>query len=124
MGKIAGGRSSEKERRKFMRLKAHHLLKYRVIDEGEGKLSFVRNISAGGALFVAKEEIPCGSMVELEINFPQYPHPVKVVSKVVRSRPLKKMGGFEIGAEFVSADEEVKEFINKKILSIAEKSKE
>ena len=106
---MSGMKKVGKERRKFIRLKAHHLLKYRVAGKGEEELSFVRitvknvNICAG-ALFVAKEDIPCDSTVELEINFPQHPHSIKVVSRVVRSRALKKMGGFEVGVEFVNVD--------------------
>ena len=119
---MSGMKKVGKERRKFIRLKAHHLLKYRVAGKGEEELSFVRNISAGGALFVAKEDIPCDSTVELEINFPQHPHSIKVVSRVVRSRALKKMGGFEVGVEFVNVDENDKEFLKKKIASIVEES--
>ena len=43
------------ERRKFIRLEAHHLLKYKVLQKEE-KLSFVKNISAGGICFFTKEE--------------------------------------------------------------------
>ena len=61
-----------KERRRFIRLKAHHLLKYRVADKEEVPklLSFARNISAGGVLFYADKEVAPGNLVELEISFP------------------------------------------------------
>ena len=106
-----------KERRKYIRLNSHHLLKYKVADKG-GR-SFVRNISAGGVLFVSKENIPIGTVVELEINFPGFPRPIKADVKVVRNRELKKLGYFENGAEFINVDEDAKEFINTKILAVS-----
>ena len=113
------GKPSWTEKRKFIRLSAHHLLKYKILDKAS-EMSFARNISAGGVLFYSKEDLPVDSMIEMEINFPHYPHPVKVVSKVIRTKPMKKMGGFEIGAEFVNVEEDARDFINKKIVSVQE----
>jgi len=110
------------ERRKFIRLSAHHLLKYKVLEKEE-KLSFARNISAGGVLFYCKEQLPAGSTVELEVNFPQYPHPIKVVAKVIRAMELKKMGGYEIGAEFINVEEGAKNFIDEKIKAVSKEVK-
>ena len=39
------------ERRKYVRLNAHHLLKYKIVGKEE-ELAFARNISAGGVRFV------------------------------------------------------------------------
>ena len=105
------------ERRKYIRLDAHHLLKYRKVGKEEA-LSFVRNISAGGVLFIAKENIPLGDVVELEINFPGFPHPIKASAKVVWIKELKELGGFETGAEFINVEEDAREFINKKITTV------
>jgi c-di-GMP-binding flagellar brake protein YcgR len=110
------------ERRKFVRLKAHHLLKYKLMDKEEA-LSFARNISAGGVLFHAEEFIPEGSMVELLVNFPSYPGPIKAVAKVVRVVPLPKVGGFDIGAEFVNIEEKAREYMNQKIRKVDEEAK-
>ncbi|MGB2599278.1 MAG: PilZ domain-containing protein [Candidatus Omnitrophota bacterium] len=103
------------EKRKFIRIDAHHLLKYKIIGK-EKALSFAGNISAGGVLFYTKEYIHPESVVELTINFPSYPGPIKAVSRVVRIRPMAKVGGFEVGAEFVEIAEDAREFINKRIL--------
>jgi c-di-GMP-binding flagellar brake protein YcgR len=113
-------RPKGEERRKYIRLDAHHLLKYKIVGKGE-ELSFAKNISAGGVLFIAKENIPTDSVIELEINFPTFPHPIKAKARVVWNRELKKFGGFETGAEFINVDEDAKEFINKKITSTSEK---
>ena len=106
-----------KERRRFIRLSAHHLLKYKLINR-EKELSFARNISAGGVLFHAKNDIAPGEMVELEINFPGYPTPVKAVSKVVRSEKDEKGGGYYVAAEFVNIEESARDYVNKKIKEI------
>ena len=109
-----------KERRRFIRLKAHHLLKYRVADKEEVSklLSFARNISAGGVLFYADKEVAPGNLVELEISFPEHPRPMKTVARVVRATPMEKIGGFEMGAEFINIDEADRKFIDEKIKSV------
>ena len=106
----------KKEQRKFVRIQAHHLLKYKVVDSEEAarELSFARNVSAGGVLFYADKKIPPGKLVELEINLPEHPT-IKVVAKVVRVVSLKKIGGFEMGAEFVNIDDGDRKFMDEKI---------
>jgi hypothetical protein len=116
----------KKERRKFVRLEAHHLVKYRVVDKQDAAkaLSFVRNISAGGVLFYVQEKVAKGSLIELEINFPTYPHPIKAVAKVVRVNHLKNTGGYELGAEFVNIGKDEKEDIDKRVLLATKEAKE
>lgn len=106
-----------KERnRNFARIRVHCLLKYKSID-GQPKLSFARNISAGGVLFHAKENIPVNNIVEIEINFPPRVDSIKVVAKVLRSRALKRMGGYDIATEFINIDEKARDFINNSIIN-------
>ncbi len=106
-----------KERRKYTRLKAHHLVKYTLAGkEGQGEtLSFVRNIGGGGILFYSQEEIPAGSTIDLEINFPGRSQPIKVFSKVVRARTFRKVEGYEIAVRFIEISPDDQEFINRKI---------
>ena len=105
------------DRRKYIRLDAHHLLKYKVIEKEEEQLSFIRNIGAGGVCFVAKEIIPPEKVIEIVISFPGFSHPIKATARIVWNKELKKLGGFETGAEFINVDEDARDFINKKILS-------
>ncbi|MDD5583760.1 MAG: PilZ domain-containing protein [Candidatus Omnitrophica bacterium] len=115
-----------KEKRKFTRLQVYHLLKYKIIKKPEEirTLSFVRNISAGGALFFTQEYIPLESVVDLEMVFPSHEASVTIRAKVVRVNFIKKMEGFEVGVEFLEVDQKVRDFINKKILGIYQKEKE
>lgn len=111
------------EQRVFTRLKTHHLIKYRVISSKEKTLSFVRNISAGGVLFYSEEELPLESTLEMKISIPPRVEPVNVIARIVRSNPLKKIGGYEYGVEFVHIDEEDREVINKRVLGINKRDK-
>ena len=117
--------SFPKERRRFIRLGVHHLVKYRVLDEKEtsGTLCFARNISAGGVLFHSDTSVEPGKFIELQINFPSYPNPIKAVGKILRVLPLKLVGGFDVAVEFVNVDNDAKEFINKRILNVFEETK-
>jgi len=113
--KILGWHISEK--RVFIRLKSHHLVKYKIIDDSEKVLSFARNISAGGILFYSEKKLPLNSTVEIKINIPPKPTPLHVVGKVVRVHPLKRIGGYEVGLEFVHIEEEDRNLIEKLVLS-------
>jgi len=105
----------KKNKRKFPRLGAHHLLKYRILESQTAEVSFARNVSAGGVLFYAHENIPVGSAVELTINFPGMVQPVKVQANVLRVKELKKIGGFEVAVQFVNLDEATLSFMNERI---------
>jgi len=105
------------KRREFARFNTHFLLKYKGIG-GKPILSFIRNISAGGALFHCKEEIPVGAVIELSISFPPSPEPIKVLAKVLRVKQLKTVAGFYIGVKFINIGDKAKELINQKILEM------
>lgn len=107
----------KKNKRHFARVRAHCLLKYKNLD-GEQKLSFARDIGAGGVLFHAKEDIPVGSALEIKINFPPRPDSIKVIAKVLRTKALKKMGGYDIATEFINIDDKSRDFINSRISNI------
>jgi hypothetical protein len=101
-----------KEKRKFARLDKHYIIKYKTPDKGV-ITSFGRDLSAGGVRFHSKEEIKPGSIVEMTMNLPPFPRPIKAELKIAFARPLKKLGGFNIGAEFVKIDDEARDFIEK-----------
>lgn len=105
-----------KNKRKYPRLSVHHLLKYRILERQTPEVSFARNVSAGGVLFYAHEPISVSSIVELTINFPGSDQPLKVQARVLRVKELKKIGGFEVAAQFINLDEAVFSFINKRVI--------
>jgi c-di-GMP-binding flagellar brake protein YcgR len=109
-----GGFSREEERRKFIRIDEHHLLKYKVC-ENDQVLSFVRNISGGGVLFHSKDPVEVGTTLEMRISLPPEEKPIDVVVKVRHIKELKKLGGYNVGAEFVHIDEKDRSLIERKI---------
>ncbi|MDD4182303.1 MAG: PilZ domain-containing protein [Candidatus Omnitrophica bacterium] len=116
----------KKDKRQFLRLSAHHLLKYKLLDEGgkEGTLSFVRNISAGGVLFHSNEYIKPGSNLGLDISFPPSSDSVKIKAKVLRTGKLKTVGGFDVAVQFLNLNGDIKKIIDRKIENTAYKTKE
>lgn len=114
-----------RNKRKFFRLSAHHLLRYKILGQENltGTLSFIRNISAGGALFHCEEYIKPNTLLKIEIHLPFSPNAVEITAKVARIRALKKMGGFDIAIEFVDLENETSSFLNKKILYAYDKTK-
>lgn len=109
--------------RKFVRLSGHNPLKYKVVNGESVELSFTRNISGGGVLFYCKEDLSEGSIIELNLNLPGYPRPIDAVAKVIRSRRLKKVEGFDIAAEFIKVDEDARSFIDNKVNAETKKGK-
>jgi c-di-GMP-binding flagellar brake protein YcgR len=105
-----------KKRRKFNRISAHHLVKYkRIEDDSQPMLSFARNLSAGGVLLYASEPGVIGDRLQVTINFPGAEKPIVAEGKVLRSKQLKKIGGYEIGVEFINIDEKEFELMKNKI---------
>lgn len=114
----------QKERRKYSRLNSFHLLKYRLVSEPQKEpvLATIRDISGGGIRILTEEEIPKSSILQVYINFPQFPQPVPSVAKVVWSRRLKSVKKYESGLEFMEIDEGLRhdmmgriESVNKKV---------
>ncbi|MBD3296556.1 MAG: hypothetical protein GF392_04245 [Candidatus Omnitrophica bacterium] len=102
------------DQRRYIRIKEHHLLKYKILEDKE-TLTFVRNISAGGIKFHGKVELEPGKNVDMLINFPPYPKPIDVVAKIIWCTPMKNFDGFDIGAEFIRIDDEARSFIDDKM---------
>lgn len=101
----------------------HCLLKYEKL-EGQQVLSFARNISAGGLLFHSQEQVPVGATMRLKLNFLNHPQSISVIAKVLRTRALKKLGGFDVAVEFINIEEKDRDYINRRLLDIAEIKKD
>ena len=122
----------EKGKRKFLRLKAYHLVKYKLIT-GIPTSKFLpaslRDICVGGAYMRTDIKLPVSGTVELMISFPGFENPLKITSKIVWEKP-KKIGPnnfFDYGLEFLGLDDSLRndmlERINKALGILAEKNK-
>jgi c-di-GMP-binding flagellar brake protein YcgR len=113
-----------KHRRKFKRIGAHHLVKFKSLSgKDEPIISFARNLSAGGVLLYAKKSGVLGDVLEVTINFPGADKPISVKGKVLRSKELKKIGGYEIAVQFINISKEEFELMQKRIDRSIEQAK-
>jgi len=78
------------ERRKHRRIKKNFIASFRFEDTASGgessmwNMVTLLNLSAGGALFNFTELIPQGSALNMKINFPAFPDPLKCTGTVLR----------------------------------------
>lgn len=106
--------NNKKGNREYIRISLHHLIKYKVKDFDEKKLSFAQNLSAGGALVYLSQEVRPGDLIELEILFPFYPEPIRVKAQVRRAKYLKRFKKYKVGIKFIEINQKVKQKIIKK----------
>ncbi len=98
------------EQRAFKRLDARIRILYRIIKSKEeltkkgylwDKFSTTKNISAGGVAFIAPEEIPIGSILEVNMELPDGKDPIVCLAKVVWVKPTEEVDRYEIGICFL-----------------------
>jgi general secretion pathway protein E len=102
--------SLEHDRRTFIRLSSNINLRYKVFRSEEElfsrgfrpeEFSITRNISAGGLLFISREPLAFGSILELSVDLPVNQETVQCLARVVRVSDSDNKGIFEIGVCFL-----------------------
>jgi diguanylate cyclase (GGDEF)-like protein len=86
------------ERREYARLDASLAGRFSVVEKGTHALTTL-NVSEGGVLFHAKEPLPAGAFVKLQLALPPSGEPVECAVRVLRV--VGARGGFEIGTEII-----------------------
>lgn len=98
-----------REKRKYKRLSAYHLVKYRLLSDqpkdADFMLASVKDIGAGGVCLESDSLLTVSALVELKINLPSFSLPVFALAKVVRVKPGNRAGLFEYGLQFLKIDE-------------------
>jgi len=79
-------------RRNFYRLKVTYLVNYRpkqdIEDVGNYNYALTKDISAGGLLVMAERNFPKGTLMEMTISLPMYPHKrLKALAEVTSDFP-------------------------------------
>ena len=88
--------------RRFVRLKSYCLVKYQDhLDPETVRLVNAKNISEGGILISAKEQIPVLTPIKLTINIPHRGKPLEVLAKVMRCRKAAGSHAYDVGVAFV-----------------------
>lgn len=102
--------SLEHDRRTFIRLPSNINLRYKVFRNEEElfsrgfrpeEFSLTRNISAGGLLFISREPLVFGSVLELNVDLPVNQETIQCLARVVRVSESDNKGIFEIGVCFL-----------------------
>lgn len=118
----------QKNRRKFIRLFAYHLAKYRLtsgeLENNDFTAAMVGNISAGGCCLLSEENLPVASTLEIQINFPNLSHPVTARAKICWSKKIVKINRYKFGIEFTEIDETDRSLINEQIKYVEEAIRE
>ena len=125
--KSMGYAKKREERRKYLRLKVYHLVKYRVISDqspqAQPLLASIKDIGAGGiCLITAKPLEPCANL-ELQINFPDLKKPVFTIGRVVWSKQTAKMNRYEVGVEFMDIEASIHKLIDSGVKFVYHKLK-
>ena len=117
----------QEERRKFLRLRAYHLAKYKLLVAREAHLHFtlasIKDLSGGGICLRTKEKVPVPSMIELQIKFPSLDTPIYTVAKVLWVKQIKRHKIYEIGTQFVEIEESMRRIIDSQAKFVEERVK-
>ncbi|HNX82455.1 MAG TPA: PilZ domain-containing protein [Candidatus Omnitrophota bacterium] len=109
-------------KREFIRLKAYHLVKYRLLTEkgasSERVLASIKDIGAGGVCLKVEEYLPVATLLEVDINFPQINTSLSALVKIVWVKQIKRTKRYEIGAQFVEIKTGMKELIDQKVKNV------
>lgn len=98
------------DRRFFPRLHNKLNLKYKIVKSPQKILSeqppseqfsILKNISAGGILFVVFQQLPIGTILDINFELLDREEPITCLVKVVRIERIGKDKSYEIGACFL-----------------------
>jgi c-di-GMP-binding flagellar brake protein YcgR len=114
------------EKRKYPRLGTIWDVDYKIVTSEEFSRnplqSFTVNISGGGICFEAKEAIPAGTILTLEMKSPVFPSAIIALAKAVWCKKNPDKAKYEVGVEFwwtgwkdKNVQEAVADYINQHI---------
>ncbi len=107
----------QKEERKFPRLNAYHLAKYRLVSKPQDQVvvTSIKDISGGGTCMRVEEKLPVSSVIQLYINFPQFSHPIPSLAKVIWIKKVGRTNRYDVGIQFLEIEEVLHREIVKRI---------
>lgn len=97
-------------KRFFTRLNNKLNLKYQVVKSPQKiplektsleQLSILKNISAGGILFIAFQQLPIETILHINLELLDNEEPIKCLVKIMRIREIEENETYEIGACFL-----------------------
>lgn len=122
-----GYEKKNQERRKFLRLKVYHLVKYRVLSDKppypKPLLASIKDIGAGGICLLAEEPLPVSTNLELQINFPDFGGLIVTLGRVVWVKQVSKTNRYTLGIEFSDTEESLRKRIDGNVKFVYQKLK-
>ena len=97
----------EKERRKFKRFDAYMSVRYHFPEskQPEQGIALSKDLSREGLKINSPTQLPEGTAVDLELDIPDDPKPVRTTGKIVWSRSSQGQDqGYDIGIRFMMMD--------------------
>ena len=115
-----------KERREFIRLQAHHCVKYRLLSATATEASpftpaTVRDIGGGGICIRTEESLPESALIELKINFPHITTSISALAKIIWIKQRDKIRRYEIGLQFMEIEELMRKIIDVQVKRVFDK---
>ncbi len=101
---------SDREQRIFMRLEHQVKIRYKLVERSQwskdllkkdGEFSLTKNVSAGGLLFIGKENIPVSAILELFIEVPDRGDPIECLARVVRQEEIEADKSYDTAVCFL-----------------------
>lgn len=105
------------ERRRFVRLNSSLPVIYKPVGEDTGFTSLTRNVGGGGIGLFTERRVAPGTMLEIEVAFPNRPAPIRFRGTVIWSGELILKEGdttpraYEAGVRFLDITEDDREYI-------------
>ena len=106
------------ERRNFVRLPSRLTATYHIIGVTEDDLAVLtRNIGGGGVAFFTESSLKAGTLLQVEVRFPNRQRPVRFTAEVIWSGELllgstdREPRAFETGVRFASISDEDRKFL-------------
>jgi c-di-GMP-binding flagellar brake protein YcgR len=109
-----------KNSRQYKRLNAVYLVKYQVRGAGDQpRLTNVKNISAGGLKFVAKEFLPQEAIIKLNILVPGLERTLEAAAQVLRVRRSREGFIYSVAVKFIEISSDDQWALNQFIEDLA-----
>lgn len=95
----------EKDRRKFKRFDAYMSVKCSVPNtEKTSNVALSKDLSRDGICVSGNQSLPKGEVLDIEIDIPDDPRPIRTTGKVVWAKSSKESDSVEHGIRFLTID--------------------
>jgi hypothetical protein len=99
-------KARSKNLRRFQRVRIPLLVRYQLEEEGEGKVSNLNDLAAGGIRFTTEEPVRLGLRLRLKVKLPWRERPLVAIGKVTRCVKVRGTQIYRVATQFVGMKKE------------------